>query len=73
MVLWFKGFDQFVAGTLVWQGFRDWVPQEEEEEKKRGAEDFAGEGEEEENTGPQEGKKHTSLPDTYRSCLVSIL
>jgi len=60
VVLWFKGFDEFVAGTLVWQGFRDWVPQEEEEEKKRGAEDSAGEGEEEENTGPQEGKKHFS-------------
>jgi hypothetical protein len=42
---------------LVWQGFRDWVPQEEEEEKKRSTEGFAGEGEEEENRGAQEGEK----------------
>jgi hypothetical protein len=42
---------------LVWQGFRDWVPQEEEEEKKGSTEGFAGEGEEEENRGAQEGEK----------------
>ena len=39
-----------------WQGFRDWVPQEEEEEKKGSTEGFAGEGEEEENRGAQEGE-----------------
>jgi len=48
---------------LVWQGFRDWVPQEEEEEKKRSTEGFAVEGEEEANRGAQEGEKiaHTEI------------
>lgn len=55
----------------VWQGFCDWVPQEEEEEKKGSTEGIAGKGEEEENRSAQEGNSHIQIFSPFSaSCMI---